>query len=242
MSDLGLLRADSTNSQFKEWFECCKDHLEPEHEYYLKQRAYVGRQDVFSYYSDWYDKNGVLRPSPFDQLKCGHFLRSEFSKNGVVTPVYGSAGLLGFNFRNVVKKKIFDFRMDSAIESSEAIVGLCDETIANALQGKTIWLVEGLFDLTALQILTDDPVLSMQTASPSFDTLDLVYKLSRRNINIVFDNDDTGKYGAQKVKRYLEKKGVSTVNVIGYTGKDPGELWLQGGESSLKQQFSKWIL
>ena len=58
-------------------------------------------------------------------------------------------------------------------------------------------------------------------------------------VNVVYDNDETGRVGTEKALHWLNKAGVPCRKVLYSGGKDPGEIWDRGGLSGLKQSFRR---
>jgi DNA primase len=171
----------------------------------------------------------------------GEYLHDKYA-GSLVTPARGTSEISRLNLRVVEDKRIRAVKVEPVrgFAKSEAVVGFDTVAIKAALQGSAIWLCEGVYDLLALQWATDAPVLAVQTANPSNDTLDMIAKVARGRINIAFDNDPAGIKGAKQVEKALRKKGLDRVQIIPYVGKDAGEIWDNGGAESVRFAFKKY--
>jgi hypothetical protein len=252
-----VIRDTNKRSRILRWFQEHRGKVTEQHRSHLYARGFsderISQYGIFSL-SPYWNNSGKLEGCPIFELVSGNYLESVFAESSIVTPVMGSFGIVGFNFRTIEgfkyvngglqpgSKKIFDYRLEAPAKNSEALVGLSECTIRKCLSNKTLWITEGFFDAVVLEMITEDPVLSLQTAAPSQDTLMLLYKLSRSQINIVFDNDRSGLEGAEKIKAWFAKKGLHRVNNIRYAGKDPGDIWLRSGKPGLVKQFKSWTI
>ena len=117
-------------------------------------------------------------------------------------------------------------------------------------EGANIWVVEGIFDVLPLEwaVPSGDVVLGSERARLTFKHVEFLRRHARKFVSMVYDNDQTGRRGVvgwydNEAKRQrpgaisrLERVGVKAVDVS-YRGKDPGEVWKQGGSTAMKAAF-----
>lgn len=191
-------------------------------------------------------------PDPVFVYRYGE--RGEELVGHLVIPLYSPRGaLIGIQTRDVARKGISRYLLPEAIWNP-IWIGL-KWAMARIWAGGTIWIVEGLFDLFALEwiIPEGDVVISSIRA-----------KLTRRQIqclkrwgnyvNMVFDKDEAGKKG---IHGYVDDTGreiwgalrsLTYENVacreIRYRGSskdDPGQIWDRGGVEALREAFGSII-
>jgi DNA primase len=170
----------------------------------------------------------------------------------LVCPVLSPRGdLIGFEARTWQGDKyITDYRLPEA-DWNPFFIGLVPETMEKIWNGGDVWIVEGLFDLTALErvVPKGDVVLATVRAKLSWAHVDFLKRFVRGTVHIAYDNDETGKKQTfgwvddTGKKRWgaldsLTRVGVDCRHVPYRGGKDPGEIWDKGGEAALRRAFS----
>lgn len=192
--------------------------------------------------------NPSTDPPHRDFVEGGHTKRSGW----LSVPYWSPRGqLLGLEFRRWDGVKgIMDYRLVEA-KWSPVFIGLTQNTLEKIWQGGNVWLVEGLFDMSIAHVVPNrDTVLACGTARLTHNQLSFLQRFvsKQAQVNVVFDNDETGKNQAWGYKepsgkvifgvgKKLELAGIRS-NVVAYRGgKDPGEIWEHGGRSSLLQSF-----
>jgi len=173
-------------------------------------------------------------------------------KGWVLWPLYSPRGqVIGFAGREGTKKNITRFLLPEA-GWQPVFTGLTPEVMARIYAGGDIYIVEGIFDLFPLEwaIPDKDVVLGSERARLTFKHIEFLRRHARRpaqRVYMVYDNDETGHKGVHdtidetgKTKwgalRRLARVGVSALNVT-YSGKDPGEVWNQGGAAAVRAAF-----
>jgi hypothetical protein len=118
--------------------------------------------------------------------------------------------------------------------------------------GGDVWIVEGIFDLAAMEHLvpTTDAVLGTLRARVSRAHADFLSRFCRGTVHMVYDQDETGRnmthgYTDPNTKKRvwgaldsLRRVEVRCRDVSYSGGKDPGEIWDAGGLPSLRQAFN----
>lgn len=118
-------------------------------------------------------------------------------------------------------------------------------------RGASVWIVEGLFDLFAMSWVVPDHHVILSTERVGLTSAQLDF-LSRwvqpsATVYVVYDNDEAGRNAVHThekdgVKKYgildkLKRIGLSCIDVK-YSGKDPGEVWDQGGRELITATFA----
>lgn len=209
-----------------------QDHLS-----YLKSRG-VDRSSSVSFYS-WLPPK---QPAP-----CPRF-QANFGENGwrikghLITPILSPrAKLLGFEartFKDDGSKKVMQYRTDHA-NWNPYFLGA--DLALNALwEGNDLWVVEGIFDLIALEkvVPKGDIVISTLRAGMDSKSFEMIkrYYTALSTIHIAYDNDETGKKKSSFLASQMKKEGIRVV-MPSYRGKDPNEVFQKGGERALKRYF-----
>jgi len=170
-----------------------------------------------------------------------HFL--EWSKFGdklddvFVFPLTTTLGeVRGFEFRHVVKERTgyTDFLLD---RREPCLFGLA-QAIEAMWESRSVWLVEGPFDLPPIQRAAPF-VVSTMTAFTNKATVRLLRRLVQR-VWVGYDMDGPGRKGCEifrsKNKRDFEVYIVEYPKVLKANGervKDPGELWEEWGDRQI---------
>jgi hypothetical protein len=195
------------------------------------------------------------------------FAERYYGKNGMcylegrlICPCYSPRGdLLGFEGRTWEgEKRITDYRLMPVSRWNPFFLGLTPETMERIWDGADVWIVEGLFDLAPMErvVPKGDVVLATVRAKVSDTHVEFLRRYVRQMgqmVHILYDNDETGQrqtYGYTDEHTGKPKWGaiqrLEWVRVpcrpIKYDGgKDPGEIWDQGGEEGLRRVFSRVI-
>lgn len=180
------------------------------------------------------------------------FFRKEMGPSGsridgyIVIPFFSPMGeIIGLEARNH-EKSIVDYR-DQPSYWNPVTIGM-NRYIKNIVRGGNIWIVEGVFDLFAMEwvIPVGDSVLATVRANIGKMLSKFLFRFSPSmssvggNVKLVYDNDDAGLKGTEISLCTLKKYG-SFGRAIKYAGyKDPGEVWDSGGEGLLLDVFGKY--
>lgn len=173
--------------------------------------------------------------------------------NWLCIPLYSPRGrLIGCEYRNLEKKEVRKYHLP---ESNWVPIfgGMCPTNLEKISSGSDVWLVEGIFDIAIQKALPEkDVVLSMGGAKMTNLQKNFLHRFMRKTstIHLCFDMDETGRKMAngyihpdtnKKVWGVAERLKRLDLNVrtVNYTGgKDPGEIWENGGVFALQQSFN----
>jgi len=146
--------------------------------------------------------------------------------------------IIGFEARAVDHKWITDFRVSPESHWCSFWLGLNKESMEKLWAGGEVWIVEGLFDMFALDwvIPESDLILAIVQARLTTPHLEFLRRFAKK-ANLSLDMDPPGRKGAYKAARNLRELGVSNRVVEYGPGKDPGEIWDRGGVRELKEVF-----
>lgn len=165
----------------------------------------------------------------------------------IITPFWAPSGrVIGFESR-ALPKKIYKYMCPEA-QWNPHFVGLSPAKMARIWAGADVWVVEGAYDMYALEQLDPEPVvLGTLTAKLSSGHLAFLSRYMRGIVNLTYDNDTPGRNGLHGWVDESGKKHWGAVQkltqaqikhrVISYTGKDPGVVWDTGGKQSIHSQF-----
>lgn len=155
------------------------------------------------------------------------------------TPYYSITGeIIGFEARKFKYKWVTDFRLSPHINFCTYWLGADLRSMEKLWAGGKIWIVEGLFDLFALDwVIPESDVVVAAVQSKLTDSHLEFLRRFASFVNLAFDMDAPGRRGVYKAAPLLRKLGVPN-RVIDYgPGKDPGEIWDRGGVRELKEVF-----
>lgn len=196
--------------------------------------------------------------SPPDSDFVERYKGGRYLEDRLVCPALSPRGdLIGFEARTwhpLDGKHITDFRLPEAYWNP-FFLGLTPEIMTRLWEGADVYLVEGLFDLAALERVVTGVVLSTVRAKVSDAHVEFLRRHLRRGfgVYVVYDNDETGqkqthgwideKTGKRRwgALDRLQRVGVSCQHVGYRGGKDPGEIWDRGGNDELKRAFAHII-
>ena len=168
-------------------------------------------------------------------------------------PLYSPRGrLVGCEYRNMQEKKVRKFHLS---ESNWVPIfgGLCKTSFEKICAGSDVWIVEGIFDIALQKALPENNVvLSMGGAKITPHQLNFIKRFVRKSstVHVCFDMDETGRKMANGyihpdtkkkvwgVAERIERVNINT-RIVNYRGgKDPGEIWENGGVFALKKSFN----
>lgn len=165
-----------------------------------------------------------------------------FRLNGsVFIPLYSPTGtLIGCQIQKTERKLIIRELSKQSLWNPVWVAGKSD--IQKICNGDIVWLVEGLFDMSALDRIMPESghvVVSCMTAKVSSSQMRFLKRFSKE-VNIVFDMDETGDKGSRKAIYDLKSANIAHSR-IKYPTKDPGDLWKEQGDEGLRRYFLKHI-
>lgn len=238
----------------KDWFQAVLHagrDLSDEAEGYLRGRGM--RESLISELemAIWHNPK---EPAPNEAFCKKYGAHGEYLEGKLICPFLSPRGeILGFEGRAWNgEKKITDYRMTES-SWNPVFIGLTQPAMRRLWDGGNVWIVEGLFDLTALERVVPerDVVLATVRAKLSRAHVEFLRRYVRQGqlVRMVYDNDPTGRkqitgwvdptgkerWGALKL---LERVGVECQDFPYSGGKDPGEIWDKGGEAVLRRVFA----
>lgn len=212
-----------------------KDHL-PTYTNYLASRG-VDENCKVKFHS-W---------SPHDDIKCPRFL-SQYGVGGkglsqhLVIPITSPRGsIIGMESRKITEegsKRVLQYRTLAA-QWNPYLLG-AEDCFKALHEGGDIWVVEGIFDKVALDKVVSgyDAVVATLRAGMDSLTLEMItrYYTKASTIYICYDNDETGQKKSLWIQREMKSRGIRAV-LWKYRGKDPNEVWSNGGIPLLQRMF-----
>ncbi len=192
-----------------------------------------------------------LSQEPLWLQRTGPDGRGEWLDNWLIMPLLGPRGqVLGFEGRRTDVKKFSRWLTPDAAWNP-VFAGLTPTAMQKIWAGGDIWIVEGIFDLFALQwaIPDKDVVLASVTATLNRRQVEFLRRFCKGWVHMAYDNDASGKKGTHdwvddegKTRwgaiRKLEHVGLRCRDVKYSGGKDPGEIWDRAGAEGVRAAFS----
>lgn len=219
------------------WIEQGLAPCSEQHQAYLKSRG-VDQNTSISFYT-W---KCPSTPSPCQKFSLNFGATGGRIKDQLITPIYSPRGsLLGFEAREFGvegKKKVLQYRTNQAQWNPYFLNS--EKAFASLWGGCDLYIVEGIFDLVALEkvVPKSDAVISTLRAGMDNNSFNMISRfLSAYNtIYIAYDNDETGRNKSSWLKSKFESLG-GRVYLPKYRGKDPNQVWEKGGVSMLRRMF-----
>ena len=198
---------------------------------------------------------GVWSPPEADAPDA--VFRDRYGDNGwklrgrLVVPFYSPRGkVIGFEARSMTDKNATRHLLVEAAWNP-VFIG-CGMATPKVWDGGNVWLVEGLFDMTAMLRIVpeEDAVLATVRAKVSDKHLEYLRRFCKGMVYVVYDNDETGRkqttgWTDDKTGKFrwgaiqrLERVGLPCHDARYRGGKDPGEIWEKTGTSGLQQAFA----
>lgn len=245
----------------RSWFEAVlgQARLSPEAEGYLLARGARPESIRELQLRTWDPPRQGCTEDPawakFGAAGCGEHLRGM-----LVVPLWSARGqLLGADFRAIRgEKQLLRYQLPD-VKTAEAkprawsavFVGMLPRVARALWAGAELWLVEGLFDLLAVQWVLPRHHQVLACGMANLDAAQLLWLRRlcppRTGIYVVMDMDKPGRRG---VRGWRDEAGtyhkgiVERLNEVElhahsvpYLGKDPGELWDRGGAPALRKAF-----
>lgn len=197
----------------------------------------------------------VFREGDGGKLR-GHGRRGERLAGRICTPIRSPLGsLLGMEARSWNgEKRVSQYLLPEA-KWSPVFIGMTPTTMQKVWDGGTVWVVEGVFDMGAMEhvIPSEDVALATLRAHVSDRHAEFFRRFCRGWVHMVYDNDETGRrqthgyvdavthkrrWGALEI---LSRVGVHARDITYRGGKDPGEIWDHGGVEGLRRAFANNI-
>lgn len=178
----------------------------------------------------------------------------EYRKEWMSIPMWSPRGhLVGVEFRVWVgEKEVRDYRLPES-KWIPCFIGLTPSALQKIWDGGDVWLVEGVFDIALQHALpSKDVVLACGTARVSKQQLDFLARFMSPDAtcHVAFDMDETGRkqingFTSEETGKWIpgvparmDRVGIRNRAVSYRGGKDPGEIWEQGGKFALCSAFN----
>lgn len=207
----------------------------------------------------WRQEACETRAGDTEWEKLGREGRGSRVDGMLAIPLRSARGaIVGADFRTTWRdKKVVLRHLLPEAAWCPTFVGLTARAADRLWQGADLWLVEGLFDMFALEWVVGSRgvVLACGRAALSQQQDLLLQRVlsPTATVYVVFDEDEAGRRGAAggvdpKTGKYhrgavdrLRRHGVRVVDVR-YSAKDPGALWDAGGLAALRRGFGPYLL
>lgn len=206
--------------------------------------------------------DSLPEPSPDESFRKSFGPRGENLEDLLICPLYSPRGeILGFEARGTRRKYISQYKLTPQGFWNPVWIGLHPQAMERIWDGALIWVVEGQFDLYALEwaLSEQSVVLGSLRAHLTPEHIEFLRRMSLRGceVRMVYDLDESGRRGTvggvnprtgRKVRGALEalgRVGVRCADVPYRGGSDPGEIWDSGGAVAVRNAFreedSRWI-
>lgn len=232
------------------------DHLTDEAEGYLLGRG-VPESSVETLQIGVWSAPEEGAPDPNFRERYG--LQGEKLNGRLVYPLISPrGGLIGFESRSMYEKSVSRYLLPEAAWNP-VLLGF-PKAMEKVWEGGDLWVVEGLFDMTALErvVPSTDAVVASVRAKLTTKHVEWIRRFmggpSRyARVYMVYDNDETGRRGVEGyidentgkprwgALRQLESVEVCAVDVRYKGGKDPGEIWEKTGTEGLRAAFARFL-
>jgi len=190
-----------------------------------------------------------FEPSPSKNFTEKYGQYGERLEGMLAIPLYSPSNqIVGVEFRSTQEKRVMEYRTPRA-QWNAVFAGL-KNALPNIINGGSIYITEGIFDLFALEwvVSGESAVISTIGARLSKTHVNFLSRFAQKSVNMVYDNDETGKNATFGVKtkdgkckvgavELLERKGLDARAIQYHGAKDPGEIWDRGGATALYQAF-----
>lgn len=191
--------------------------------------------------------------APFEDFRERYGDKGEKLEGWMLWPLLSPRGrVLGFAGRRYGEKTITRYLLPEG-EWNPIWTGLTPEVMQRIWDGGDVFVVEGVFDLFPLEwvIPAKDVVLGSERARLTDKHIEFLRRFIRRpgqQVWMVYDNDEAGRKGVHGgvdetgKKRWGALQRLERVKVraaaLEYRGKDPGEVWNQGGLAGVRATFN----
>ncbi len=219
-----------------EWIRKGLIGIDPIHLPYLTSRG-VAESCKVNFYS-W---------QPHSHVQCQKFKANfgsmgERIKDSLIIPITSPRSeIIGMETRQIKEdgtKRVHQYRTLNS-QWNPYLLG-AEEGFKSLWNQGDLWIVEGIFDKVALDkvIPRCDAVVSTLRAGMDAITMDMIERFytPASTIYICYDNDETGQKKSYWLQREMKKRGMRSV-VWKYRGKDPNDVWTQGGDQALRRMF-----
>lgn len=201
-----------------------------------------------------WDPSRITAQAPDKKFRDEHGAYGEKLDGCIVTPILSPTGrIIGAEWRAFEGTKRISQCLLPDASWNPVFVGLNPSSVRKVWDGARVWIVEGMFDLTALQhgVPDEDVVLATMRAHLSYNHVSFLRRVCSSSVMIAYDNDRAGKRMTHGYTDDVTGKriigAVESLNRVGvnaravsYTGgKDPGEIWDRGGARLVQTTFCR---
>lgn len=179
--------------------------------------------------------------APLEDFRKKYGPRCKGLTGWLVTPLHNPRGrIIGFEARSMEKKRISRYLLPTA-EWNPVWIGI-QEAMPKVWTGGAVWIVEGLFDMTAMRRVVHqrEAVLSSLQARVTDEHLRFLKRFAS-SVNMVYDRDEAGRRATRMALSNMRKIGISCRDVPYRGWKDPGEIWENTGDDGLRRAFSIYL-
>lgn len=197
---------------------------------------------------EWDDRR-VRSDAPDPEFVHAHKARASRWNGRLLVPLRSPSGaLIGCEVRSWRGEKQLSQYLLPQADWNPVFIGMDPSVPRRLCAGGVAWIVEGLFDLAALEHVVPgtDVVLATLRARLSVAHVQFLSRFCRAPVRMAYDNDDTGRrqtYGFKDPSTGRHRRGAldnlalagvqaSPVQYRG--GKDFGEIWSSGGVRALQ--------
>jgi DNA primase len=161
----------------------------------------------------------------------------EVFRDKVIYPLRSGRGeLLGFDSRSLGRKDELRFLLAESVWHA-VWIGLPD-AMDGVWEGRDILVVEGRYDVFAMNHVFQGPVLGSGPAHLSWKQVEWLRRWARGRVFLAYDRDAAGKLGTEKGLEQLRRVKVPCAEMAyGRQGDDPGLIYDRGGVAELRAQF-----
>ena len=191
--------------------------------------------------------------APFEDFRDRYGVRGEKLVGWTLWPMLAPSGrVLGFAGRKHGMKLITRYLLPEGAWNP-LWTGLTPEAMQRIWDGGDVCITEGIFDLLPMEWVLPEKavVLASERAHLTDKHVEFLRRYVRREgqrVLMAYDNDATGRKGVEGgvdetgKKRWgalqrLERVKVKALDVK-YLGKDPGDVWMQGGLAGMRAAFN----
>jgi DNA primase len=239
----------------REWLENSLYDLTEDQETYLLGRGVLREEIRNVNFQSWCPE----KPCPAKTTEGQDFVK-RFGEYGhrlndlLLTPLYSpSSKLVGVEGRSIDGNKTIMRVLSFESKWCPIWIGLGKAEMLRIWNGYDVWIVEGIFDLTTLRaIMPHVVVLGSLRANLTKKHLEFLSRFVKGTIYVAYDNDETGQkamYGhfdpngrrQQGIIEKINKLRLNAVPVRYKGGKDPNEIWQQGGYDQVRKSFINYL-
>ena len=179
----------------------------------------------------------IKSPDPVFESKFGDC--GAWVGGWLTCPLYSPKGvLIGVEFRNTIRKRILYYMLEPDSKWIAPWIGT-QQAMPELWDGFEVWIVEGMFDLFALDWVVPKGVTLLSSLKARLTKNHIRFlKRFAPSVCMVYDLDDAGQRGTRKALYDLKEAEVKCRSLTYTGGKDPGEVWDKFGVEGLGKSFN----